>query len=237
MPGYDYQNNKENYIANTSGGTTDVVENSPPTYSGMPTYNPMNPYSNGPSFVYESNPGAVQGDFRYEGINPALNPNASPDDYKVFDRPSMDQGLGMYYDANVDQSDWRVLQQIMGAGGNPEDYVQTAGLGSDIYNYLDNMLDFEGMKNQIPYMLDNLIPFYEPPEGYYDEDYEENLEMAEALTPDASFKILQGLGDKSPEYFYNTLPMIYGNDLWDETPMFNYGGDFYGNSELSWGRV
>ena len=45
----------------------------------------------------------------------------------------------------------------------------TAGLGSDIYNYLDNMLDFEGMKNQIPYMLDNLIPFYEPPEGYYDE--------------------------------------------------------------------
>jgi len=210
MPGYDYQNNKENYIANTSGGTTDVVENSPPTYSGMPTYNPMNPYSNGPSFVYESNPGAVQGDFRYEGINPALNPNASSDDYKVFDRPPMDQGLGMYY---------------------------TAGLGSDIYNYLDNMLDFEGMKNQIPYMLDNLIPFYEPPEGYYDEDYEENLEMAEALTPDASFKILQGLGDKSPEYFYNTLPMIYGNDLWDETPMFNYGGDFYGNSELSWGRV
>jgi len=62
-----------------------------------------------------------------------------------------------------------------------------------------------------------------------------SFEMAEALTPDASFKILQGLADKSPEYFYNTLPMIYGDDLWDETPMFNYGGDFYGNSELSWG--
>ena len=60
-------------------------------------------------------------------------------------------------------------------------------------------------------------------------------EVAEALTPDASFKILQGLADKSPEYFYKTLPMIYGDDLWDETPMFNYGGDFYGNSELSWG--
>jgi len=47
--------------------------------------------------------------------------------------------------------------------------TETAGLGSDIYNYLDDMLDFEGMKDQIPYMLDNLIPFYEPPEGYYDE--------------------------------------------------------------------
>jgi len=129
----------------------------------------------------------------------------------------------------------------------------------------------EGMKNQIPYFLDNTIPFYEPPEGYYDPDWEENkdmagleendlyhlmrngytleeaqeilneqigdgsFEMAEALTPEASFKILQGLADKSPEYFYKTLPMIYGDDLWDETPMFNYGGDFYGNSELSWG--
>jgi hypothetical protein len=138
-------------------------------------------------------------------------------------------------EANVDPSDWRVIQQIMGAGGNPDDYIETAGLGSDIYNYLDEFLDFEGMKNQIPYFLDNTIPFYDPPEGYYDEDYEENLEMAEALTPSASFKILQGLADKSPEYFHKTLPMIYGDDLWDQTPMFNYGGDFYGNSELRWG--
>ena len=86
-------------------------------------------------------------------------------------------------EANVDPSDWRVIQQIMGAGGNPDDYIETAGLGSDIYNYLDDMLDFEGMKDQIPYMLDNLIPFYEPPEGYYDEDYEENKEMAELGLP------------------------------------------------------
>ncbi len=81
-------------------------------------------------------------------------------------------------ETNVDPSDWRVIQQIMGAGGNPDDYIETAGLGSDIYNYLDELLDFEGMKNQIPYFLDNTIPFYDPPEGYYDEDYEENLEMA-----------------------------------------------------------
>jgi len=171
MPGYDYQNtNRENYIANTNSGIIDIVDTDT-TYSGMPTYNPMNPYSDGPSFVYESNPGAVQGDFRYEGINPALNPNASPDDYKIFKRPPMDQGLGMYYDANVDPSDWRVIQQIMGAGGNPNDYIETAGLGSDIYNYLDEMLDFEGMKDQIPYMLDNFTPnwLYQVPEGYYDE--------------------------------------------------------------------
>lgn len=36
----------------------------------------------------------------------------------------------------------------------------------------------EGMKNQIPYFLDNTIPFYEPPEGYYDLDWEENKDMA-----------------------------------------------------------
>ena len=36
----------------------------------------------------------------------------------------------------------------------------------------------EGMKNQIPYLLDNLIPGYEPPEGYYDPDWEENKDMA-----------------------------------------------------------
>lgn len=29
-------------------------------------------------------------------------------------------------EANVDPSDWRVIQQIMGAGGNPDDYIETA---------------------------------------------------------------------------------------------------------------
>jgi|21_taG_2_1085346.scaffolds.fasta_scaffold52445_2 hypothetical protein len=81
------------------------------------------------------------------------------------------EGIGSLLEANVDPSDWRVIQQIMGAGGNPDDYIETAGLGSDIYNYLDDMLDFEGMKDQIPYMLDNFTPnwLYQVPEGYYDE--------------------------------------------------------------------
>tara|TARA_R110002167_G_scaffold46576_5_gene138835 strand:+ start:125 stop:883 length:759 start_codon:yes stop_codon:yes gene_type:complete len=44
-------------------------------------------------------------------------------------------------------------------------------LGSG-YNKLDEILDFKGMKEQVPYLLDNFIPGYEPPEGYYDDDYD-----------------------------------------------------------------
>mgnify|MGYP003634685828 CR=1 FL=1 len=44
-------------------------------------------------------------------------------------------------------------------------------LGSG-YNKLDEILDFKGMKEQIPYVLDNFIPGYDPPEGYYDDDYD-----------------------------------------------------------------
>jgi hypothetical protein len=141
MPGYDYRNtNRENYIANMNSGIMSAADNNT-TYSGMPTYNPINPYSDGnPSFVYESNPGAVQGDFRYEGVNPALNPDAPRDDYKVFDRQPMNQGLGMYYDANVDPSDWRVIQQIMGAGGNPNDYIETADSYSPV-NLIQMLMD------------------------------------------------------------------------------------------------
>ena len=108
-----------------------------------------------------------------------LDENRSDKLREYMDRGLLPRGNGIEtLEANVDPSDWRVIQQIMGAGGNPDDYIETAGLGSDIYNYLDELLDFEGMKNQIPYFLDNTIPFYDPPEGYYDEDYEENLEMA-----------------------------------------------------------
>ena len=71
-----------------------------------------------------------------------------------------------WVEAGVDPSDWRVIQQIMGAGGNPDDYIETAGLGSDIYNYFDDLLDFEGMKEQIPFTVDELLdplPFFEAP--------------------------------------------------------------------------
>jgi len=52
-------------------------------------------------------------------------------------RPPMGSGIGslqMPYreEAAVDPSDWRTLEAIMGAGGNPDDYVQTA-MGPDKY--------------------------------------------------------------------------------------------------------
>ena len=50
--------------------------------------------------------------------------------------PLLGMGLGTTFDAGpindegdqaaVDPSDWRVLQQILGAGGNPDDYLETA---------------------------------------------------------------------------------------------------------------
>ena len=81
-----------------------------------------------------------------------------------------------------------------GAGGNPDDYLETARA---------------------------------PDEGI--------MQMATPLNRGAALNILQGLADKSPEYFHKTLPMIYGDDLWDQTPSFNYGGNWFGNPDLSWG--
>ena len=48
----------------------------------------------------------------------------------------------------------------------------------------------EGMKNQIPYLLDNLIPGYEPPEGYYEPDWEENKDMV-GLEENDLFHLMQ----------------------------------------------
>jgi hypothetical protein len=68
---------------------------------------------------------------------------------------------------------YEIRQGSETSGLNP---MQKAGqglmdfLGSG-YNKLDEILDFKGMKKQIPYLLDNFIPGYEPPEGYYDDDY------------------------------------------------------------------
>ncbi len=37
------------------------------------------------------------------------------------------EGIGSL--AAVDPSDWRTLEAILGAGGNPDDYIQTAEMG------------------------------------------------------------------------------------------------------------
>jgi len=43
-------------------------------------------------------------------------------------------------EANVDPSDWRVIQQIMGAGGNPNDYIETADSYSPV-NLIQMLMD------------------------------------------------------------------------------------------------
>jgi len=51
------------------------------------------------------------------------------------------RGLGIEtLEANVDPSDWRVIQQIMGAGGNPDDYIETADSYSPV-NLIQMLMD------------------------------------------------------------------------------------------------
>ena len=105
----------------------------------------------------------------------------------------------------------------------------------------------EGMKNQIPYFLDNTIPFYEPPEGYYDLDWEENKDMAgleendlyhlmrNGYTLEEAQEILnEQIGDGSfemaerlniyPDYYYNYIPEKYGGDASDVIELDLGGG-------------
>jgi hypothetical protein len=59
-------------------------------------------------------------------ISPAM-PMPSPGDYRRMPPRDYRRGIGSLGDqAAVDPSDWRVLQQILGAGGNPDDYLETA---------------------------------------------------------------------------------------------------------------
>ena len=78
----------------------------------------------------------------------------------------MDQGNGPMYGRSETSGLEKFLNPIQNAGQGLMDL-----LGSG-YNKLDEILDFKGMKEQIPYLLDNFIPGYEPPEGYYDDDYD-----------------------------------------------------------------
>ena len=58
---------------------------------------------------------------------PMPMPMPGPDKFQDY----LDRGLGSLREqAAVDPSDWRTLEAILGAGGNPDDYVQTA-MGPD----------------------------------------------------------------------------------------------------------
>ena len=100
----------------------------------------------------------------------------------------------------------KIVPGWMEAGITNPNLKQLAGL-DDVWPWMKDKAwpwmkeTGEGMKNQIPYLLDNLIPGYEPPEGYYDPDWEENKDMAGM---DDSWQYLQKqideLNPDSPNY-------------------------------------
>tara|TARA_R100000008_G_scaffold44266_2_gene25732 strand:+ start:1059 stop:1958 length:900 start_codon:yes stop_codon:yes gene_type:complete len=100
----------------------------------------------------------------------------------------------------------RKIQPIINAGIANPNLKQLAGL-DDVWPWMKDKAwpwmkeTGKGMKNQIPYFLDNMVPFYEPPEGYYDPDWEENKDMAGM---DDSWQYLQKqideLNPDSPNY-------------------------------------
>ena len=60
---------------------------------------------------------------------------------KILRRNPRSQGQGIEtLQTNVDPSDLRVIQQIMGAGGNPDDYIETADSYSPI-NLIQMLMD------------------------------------------------------------------------------------------------
>ena len=143
MPGYDYLFN------NT--GPTGQNEIMPPTYANPPNYNSAGTIPQ--SGLYDE---VIETDMMNQGNPYRLSSNRQPgvdmgnDMYSPQEggimrnfqnyldenrsdklREYMKRGLlarqGIEtLEANVDPSDWRVIQQIMGAGGNPDDYIETA---------------------------------------------------------------------------------------------------------------
>ena len=86
----------------------------------------------------------------------------------------------------VDPSDWRVIQQILGAGGNPDDYIQSAGIMGALPQEENLMQQAKVYTNQDPGMID---------EGYFWDD----------ISPEA--KAI----NKAYDYLRSKKP-IYGSD-------------------------
>lgn len=70
-----------------------------------------------------------------------LDENRSDKLREYMNRGLLPRGQGIEtLEANVDPSDWRVIQQIMGAGGNPDDYIETADSYSPV-NLIQMLMD------------------------------------------------------------------------------------------------
>ncbi len=165
MPGYDYLFN------NT--GPTGQNEIMPPTYADPPNYNSAGtiPQSGlydevietdmmnqGNPYRLSSNrqPGVDMGNDMYspqEGgimrnFQNYLDENRSDKLREYMNRGLLPRGLGIEtLEANVDPSDWRVIQQIMGAGGNPDDYIETADSYAPI-NLFQMLMDAQDAEDE-----------------------------------------------------------------------------------------
>ena len=63
--------------------------------------------------------------------------------------------------SSIDPSDWRILEQIIKAGGNPDDYIQSAGIMGALPQEENLMQQAKVYTNQDPGMID---------EGYFWDD-------------------------------------------------------------------
>ena len=119
----------------------------------------------------------------YEGFSPYYPDNLDvryPGDFEA-------SGQAPYGDQSaVDPSDWRVIQQILGAGGNPDDYIQSAGIMGALPQEENLMQQAKVYTNQDPGMID---------EGYFWDD----------ISPEA--KAI----NKAYDYLRSKKP-IYGSD-------------------------
>jgi len=116
------------------------------------------------------------------------------DHYNNLREEGMMGGLGgLQEQAAIDPSDWRILQQIIKAGGNPDDYIQTSEMGG--YGYNPDPYDDEYNDEYGPFIPPSVIDMdlegigYDPADDEYDFDRKRGF-------PGRKF----GRGYKGPKY-------------------------------------
>tara|TARA_R100001594_G_scaffold29138_1_gene54550 strand:+ start:44 stop:976 length:933 start_codon:yes stop_codon:yes gene_type:complete len=119
---------KERYIAATQGGYPNVGMRKGIGSLGEGFYGRDGEFVEVPLGGAEDRLDSILGDIlspTYEGFSPSFPGNLDvryPGDF-------ITSGQNRFGDQTaVDPSDWRVIQQILNAGGDPDDYVQTAGI-------------------------------------------------------------------------------------------------------------
>jgi len=135
---------RERYIANTQGGHPNMSK------YGYPMQD-RGPVTMSPIMAAVENP-QVMSDLMYKydlenqmdpnnfltnriAVGEQFNVDPFGDIFQYNQQRLLPTGRTLFGDederAAVDSSDWRTLEKILGAGGNPDDYVQMAGLDDD----------------------------------------------------------------------------------------------------------